>query len=124
MQVMKIVGFAAAIAGLVATGAQAGDAAKGKHVFGRCAQCHRDEKDAGNGLGPNLFGVAGRKAGTAAGFSYSNAMKTSGIVWTDDKLKAWITQPSSVVPGNRMAFGGIGDPAQVDDVVAYLDTLK
>ena len=104
--------------------AQAGDATKGKSVFTRCAICHVATKDGGNGLGPNLFGVVGRKAGTAPGFNYSPAMKSSGITWTPDKLSAYITHPGAVVPANRMAFAGIGNPEQVADVVAYLSTLK
>lgn len=104
--------------------AHAGDAAKGKTVFQRCAICHRAEKDGGNGLGPNLFGIVGRKAGAASGFAYSAAMKSSGITWSVDKLAAYVTHPSAVVPGNRMAFAGIGNPDQVSDIVAYLATLK
>jgi cytochrome c len=104
--------------------AQAGDPAKGKMVFQRCAVCHRVEKAGGNGLGPNLFGIVGRKAGTAADFPYSPAMKNSGISWTADKLTAYITHPAQVVPGNRMAFAGINNQEQVGDVVAYLATLK
>ncbi len=102
----------------------AGDAAKGKVTFQRCAICHRAEKDGGNGLGPNLFGVVGRKAGSVENFAYSSAMKNSGITWTPDKLAAYIEHPASVVPGNRMAFAGIGNAEQRADVVAYLATLK
>jgi cytochrome c len=114
------------IFGLLAavSAAHAGDPAKGKMVFQRCAVCHRAEKDGGNGLGPNLFGVVGRKAGTVADFAYSPAMKNSGITWTQDKLTAYVTHPSQVVPGNRMAFAGISDQGQVGDLVAYLASLK
>ena len=108
----------------IASAADAGDAVKGKVVFQRCTICHRAEKDGGNGLGPNLFGVVGRKAGSVADFPYSAAMKGSGITWTPDKLTAYITHPAKVVPGNRMAFAGINDQGQVGDVVAYLATLK
>jgi cytochrome c len=104
--------------------AQAGDAAKGKEVFQRCAICHTVVKDGGNGLGPNLFGVVGRKAGTAPGFSYSPAMKSAGITWTPDKLTAYVQHPGATVPANRMAFAGLGNPDQASDVVAYLATLK
>ena len=118
--------IAVALAALLsASGAQAGgDAAKGKIVFQRCAICHRAEKDGGNGLGPNLFGVAGRKAGAVANFSYSVALKNSGLTWTQDKLIAWVAHPSGLVPGNRMAFAGLPDPQDRADVVAYLATLK
>jgi cytochrome c len=124
---MKIFGAAIAVLALaaMASGAQAaGDASKGKTVFQRCAICHRDAKDAGNGLGPNLFGIVGRKAGTAAGFAYSAAMKNSGITWTTDKLTSYVEHPAAVVPGNKMAFAGISDAGQRADVVAYLATLK
>jgi cytochrome c len=109
---------------MAAGAAQAGDAVKGKAVFQRCAICHRVDKDGGNGLGPNLFGIVGRKAGTEAGFNYSAGMKNSGIVWTTDKLTAYVAHPSAVVPGNKMAFAGITDAGQQGDVVAYLVTLK
>jgi len=114
----------AAAAMLLPAAAQAGDPVKGKLVFQRCAICHRAEKDGGNGLGPNLFGVVNRKAAAVAGFNYSAALKTSGIVWTQDKLKQWVAHPSALVPGNRMAFAGLFDPGQQADVVAYLATLK
>jgi cytochrome c len=109
---------------LLPAAAHAGDAVKGKTVFQRCAICHVVQKDGGNGLGPNLFGIVGRKAGTAPGFSYSAAMKGSGITWSTDKIAAYVTHPSAIVPGNRMAFAGIGNPDQVSDVVAYLASLK
>jgi cytochrome c len=123
---MRVSNFALAfvIGMTTACVAEAGDAARGKIVFQRCAICHRVEKDGGNGLGPNLFGVMGRKAGTVAGFSYSAAMKASGIVWSADKLNAYIEHPAALVPGNRMAFAGVPDAGQRADVVAYLATLK
>lgn len=109
---------------LAAPAAQAADAANGKALFARCAACHVVAKGGGNGLGPNLFGVAGRKAASLPNFSYSSGLRSSGITWTNDKLTAWITSPAKLVPGTRMAFGGISNPAQVADVVAYLNTLK
>jgi cytochrome c len=124
---MTIFRTAVLAAGLVAIagGANAaGDPAKGKTVFQRCAICHRVDQNGGNGLGPNLFGIVGRKAGTAANFNYSAAMKNSGITWTTDKLTAYVEHPSAVVPGNKMAFAGISDAGQRGDVVAYLATLK
>ena len=109
---------------LLATAAQAADANNGKTIFGRCAVCHTVAKGGANGLGPNLFGVAGRKAASLPSYMYSGALKTSGITWTNDKLKAWISGPARLVPGTKMAFGGISNAGQVDDVVAYLGTLK
>lgn len=102
----------------------AGNAAAGKAVFARCAICHNGEKGAGNKIGPNLFGVVGRKAGTAPGFSYSAAMASAGFVWTNDKLDRYVTAPQAVVPGNKMPFGGIASAGQRADLIAYLETLK
>lgn len=109
----------------MATQAEAGgDATKGKTYFTRCAICHSNASGAPNRIGPNLFGVVGRKAGAIPGFFYSPAMKKSGITWTEDKLEAYIAKPQTIVPGNRMAFAGVADHQQVDDLVAYLETLK
>jgi cytochrome c len=102
----------------------AGDAAKGKTVFARCAVCHNVEKDGGNGVGPNLFGIEGRKSATVDGFSYSGPMKAANLTWTDDNLAKWASGPAKMVPGTKMAFGGIAQKTQIADLVAYLDTLK
>jgi len=101
-----------------------GDPVAGKTVFARCAICHKAAAGAPNSVGPNLFGVVGRKAATAPGFEFSGPLKASGITWTDDKLAQWVAGPAKMVPGTKMAFPGITSKAQVRDVVAYLDTLK
>ena len=102
----------------------AGDPVQGKAVFARCAICHNVEKDGGNGVGPNLFGIVGRKAASVDGFNYSGPMKASGIVWTDDNLEKWIAGPAKMLPGTKMAFAGITSKGQIADVIAYLHTLK
>jgi cytochrome c len=119
-----IIGVCCIFAIGVSASAWAADAKNGATVFNRCIICHSNSKGAPAKIGPNLFGVVGRKAGTAPGFNYSAAMKGSGIVWTDDKLKAYLAHPAQVVPGTRMTFAGISNPHDIDDVVAYLDTLK
>ena len=93
-------------------------------MFNRCAVCHSDAKGAPNKLGPNLFGVVGRKAGTFPGYSFSAAMKRAGFVWTPVKLSDYLASPQKVVPGNNMPFAGIADPKQRADIVAYLAGLK
>jgi cytochrome c len=113
-----------AVAGLLAQQAQAADAKHGATVFQRCAICHSNTKGAGAKIGPDLFAVVGRKAGTQPNFSYSAAMKKAGFVWTPQKLLAYVQHPQMVVPGNRMAFGGISRAADAQDLVAYLGTLK
>ena len=124
---MRHIAVAAAIllsCGINLACAQTGDPAAGKAAFQQCAICHKPDKGAGNGLGPNLFGIAGRKAGSLPDFEYSGPMKASGITWTDDKLTQWVAGPAKMVPGTKMAFPGITSKATQRDVVAYLDTLK
>ena len=116
--------IAAAISILSASAAMAGDAGNGKTVFARCAICHTTVKGGPNGLGPNLFGVVGRKAASLPNFMYSGALKNSGITWTADKLTLWVKGPQRLVPGTKMAFGGLSSSHDADDVVAYLQTLK
>jgi cytochrome c len=104
--------------------AHAGDAKRGAAIFMRCAACHNADKDGGNGLGPNLFGVVGRKAASKEGYSYSPALKKSGIIWTNSALKKWVSNPAKMVPGTRMTFAGLASPTDAADIVAYLDTLR
>jgi len=81
-------------------------------------------KGAPNRIGPNLFGVVGRKAGTLASYSYSSAMTKSGIVWGADTLPHYLIGPANIVPGTKMTFAGLPNQQQADDMVAYLATLK
>lgn len=105
--------------------AAAGDAAAGKTVFSsQCAMCHTATKGGPTILGPNLFGIVGRKSAIAPNFAYSAGMKASGITWSTDQLKAYLPAPAKLVPGTKMAFAGVKNPAQLDDLVAYLATLK
>jgi cytochrome c len=125
MFIGKVAVLSVIAAGLLSSQAMAaGDPVQGKAVFQRCAICHNVEKDGGNGVGPNLFGIAGRKAAMADGFNYSGPMKASGIVWTDDNLSKWIAGPAKMMPGTKMAFAGVTSKGQIDDVIAYLHTLK
>jgi len=101
-----------------------GNAKAGEAVFQRCAMCHTHAKGEGNAVGPNLFGVVGRKAGSIPGFFYSVAMKNAGFTWTNARLDAYIAAPQKVVSGNRMPFAGLPSARQRADLIAYLDTLK
>lgn len=109
------------IASGAATPAAASDAVKGKIVFARCAICH-DVKPGVNKLGPSLAKLFGRKAGTVTGYSYSAAMKQYGKVWNAQSLDAYITAPMKAVPGTKMAFAGIANPADRANLIAYLQT--
>ena len=114
----------ALLAGTTLAANAAGDPKAGAQVFKKCAQCHVAEKDGGNGLGPNLFGVVGRKAASLPDFQYSGALKASGITWNDAILMKWVAKPGATVPGTKMLFAGLSSKTQQANVVAYLDTLK
>lgn len=92
--------------------------------FAMCGVCHKVGKDEKSTLGPNLFGVGGRKAGTLPGYAYSPAIKAAKISWTRDQLIAFITDPRKTVPGNKMAFAGQKNPQQAAAIADYLLSLK
>ncbi len=103
----------------------AGDAAEGKKVFTRvCGACHTDQANGPRKLGPTLFGVVGRKAGSVEGFRYSEANKNSGITWTPQVLDEYLKDPKAKVPGTIMAFAGLKNDTERQNVIAYLETLK
>jgi len=114
------VGIATAVAFGTGSVWAEGDAAAGEKAFNTCKACHKVENGAGNGIGPNLHGVVGRKAGTAEGFQYSAALKDSGITWDEANLDAYLADPKAKVPGNKMAFAGVKNEKQRQDIVAYL----
>lgn len=103
--------------------AMAADAAKGKDLFQKCVSCH-SEAASGSDVGPNLKGVFGRKSGALDDFRYSNAMRRAELVWDEANLKDFIANPQSKVKGNRMPFSGFANAGEIDDVIAYLKTLK
>ena len=122
MRDVIVPGIAAALAlTLTTTAAGAADAAHGKIVFQTCAACHSEKPDA---IGPSLHGVYGRKAGSLADFRYSNAMLHANIVWDDGNLRAYLADPQAKVRGNRMPFGGLNDPQDIADVIAFLKDYK
>jgi cytochrome c len=100
------------------------DAKAGAEVFKRCAVCHTTQKGGGDGLGPNLSGVMGRKSATRPGYAYSPALKKAGLIWNEANLTKWVAGPQRVAPGNKMMFPGLSSKKQQADVVAYLGTLK
>ncbi len=111
---------ALSLAAFAAAPAHAQDAEAGQKTFIVCRACHQIGPNAKNGVGPELNGVVGRKAGTVAGYSYSEANKTSGITWDEATLATYLANPQAVVKGTKMIFAGIHDPAKVQDVIAYL----
>jgi cytochrome c len=92
-------------------------------AFAQCAVCHSIEPGK-HGLGPSLAGVAGRKAGALADYTYSEAMKTSGITWDRAHLDDYLKAPMTKLPGTKMSFAGISDHAKRGEVVDYVMSLK
>ena len=96
-----------------------GDASKGAAVFRQCQTCHVKEVGV-NKVGPSLAGIVGRTAGTVPGFRYSEANKTSGIVWSEQELYVYLENPKAKIPGTIMAFVGLKDSQKRADLIAYL----
>jgi cytochrome c len=123
---MRVTGMfcagAVALMGIVASGAGfAADAEHGKQLFIACAACHTEKPD---GIGPNLKGVYGRKSAALEDFRYSNPMKRANLVWNAENLRAYLIDPQAKVKGNRMPYGGVANPQEADDLVAYLADYK
>lgn len=118
---MLRLGAAATLLALVAHPvAAAGDPEAGRRAFNKCRICHTVEAGGRSTTGPNLHGFFGRKAGAADNFAFSDAMKNSGIVWDDDTLAKYLRDPKGFMPGNKMAFPGIKEDAEIADLLAYL----
>lgn len=90
-----------------------------------CRECHSFVKD-DNRLGPSLYGVVGRKAGTEPGYAFTQSMKDSGVTWDEPTLEKWIAHPGAVVPGNGMSppYSGIDDPAIRKRIIAFLKSIS
>ena len=100
--------------------AAAQDVEKGQRSFNKCLPCHAIGPGAETKVGPELNGLDGRHAGTAANFNYSNANKNSGLVWDEATFKDYIRSPQAKIPGTKMTFAGISNPQEIDDLWAYL----
>jgi cytochrome c len=117
---MRALGFAAVVI-LAATGsASAQDLAAGENSFKKCLPCHSVGADAKNKVGPVLNGLEGRKSGSIEGYSYTDANKNSGITWSEDTFKEYITDPRAKIPGTKMVFAGIKSENEKAALWAYL----
>ena len=103
-----------------ATSAMAQDAAAGKSSFNKCLACHAIGEGAKNKVGPELNGLDGRKSGTVADYNYSDANKNSGITWNEAQFKEYIQDPKAKIPGTKMAFVGIKNEKEINDLWAYV----
>jgi cytochrome c2 len=123
MSRLVFAGLAGALPLLTAVAALAaakGDPVAGRQVFVQCTACHKIDASGVSGVGPNLNRVVGRRAGTLPGYRYSPAMTGANRVWDDRTLDAYLTAPAQAIPGNRMPFAGLRDPAARRNVIAYI----
>lgn len=118
-----ITAFAAALVAVVSTIAHAQDVDAGKRAFNKCLACHAIGPGAATKVGPELNGVIGRKAGSVAGYNYSDANKNSGITWTEEEFAAYIRNPQGVIKGTKMTFAGLKSDKEIADITAFLKTF-
>lgn len=100
----------------------AGDVAAGKTAFNKCGACHAigEGAESAKKAGPELNGLDGRKAGTLAGYAYSDAMKNSGVTWNEAEFKSYIKNPKAKIPGIKMVFAGITKESELDNLWSYV----
>ncbi|MCP2679488.1 cytochrome c family protein [Maricaulaceae bacterium NA33B04] len=96
-----------------------GDAAAGRRIFARCQTCHV-LAEGQNRVGPSLYGIFGREAGSVDGFRYSDANANSGITWTPEVMFEYLENPREYIPGTTMAFPGLRSEQDRADVLAYI----
>jgi len=112
---------AAATPVIAATPIDAAQLANGEKAFAQCKACHSIEKGKNDGVGPNLYGVYGSKAGShSTTFKYSAAMKASGLTWNDATLDSFLLAPMKAMPGTKMTYGGVKDDTRRAALVYYL----
>jgi cytochrome c len=117
---MKRMITAVAISMAWAGSAAAQDLAAGATSFKKCAACHDVGPTAKNKVGPVLNGLDGRKSGTVAGYSYSDANKNSGITWNEAVFLEYIKDPKAKIPGTKMVFAGIKNETEAKNLWAHL----
>ena len=100
---------------------QTADAAKGAEVFKKCASCHTITSGGANGIGPNLYGVLGKKHGHMAGFAYSSGMLAKPGNWDFEGMNEWLKSPKKYVEGTKMSFAGLSKPEDRANIIAYLN---
>ena len=95
---------------------------RGEKIFRKCKACHSFKK---NGLGPNLSGIVMRPFASAKGFRYSSALRErQDFTWTVDNLDAFLADPHSFIPGNRMRFKGIKKKEDRESLIEYLKNVS
>jgi len=119
--IMTLSGIACMLTALSSRAEQQGADVSGEQAFNNsCRTCHT-VKEGDNRAGPNLHNIIGRKAGSVANYHYSDAMKSAGFAWDEDKLARFIEDPDGVVSGNGMKpYTGVRSPEDRAKIVAFL----
>ena len=100
----------------------AGDMAHGEKVFKKCSACHMIVSDGKNMIGPNLWGVIGRTAGSVSDYKYSKAMIAYGKEWTFEEMNAYLIKPQAYIKGTKMAFAGLRKEKDRASVILYMNS--
>jgi cytochrome c len=113
----------AAGAPTTAVAAIVGDAAAGEKVFAKCKSCHTIDQGGANGIGPNLYAIAGDAiAEGRGGYAFSDALKAHKGNWDEATLNQWLSGPAKFASGTKISFAGLDDAKQRADVIAYLNS--
>lgn len=100
------------------------DTAAGQKAMRKCAACHSWDSGGANKVGPNLWGIVGRKIGGADGFKYSAALSAMDQNWTLENLASFLHKPKLFAKGTAMSFAGIKKDEDLANMLSFLNTLK
>jgi cytochrome c len=120
MKILTLSALALVTSMATASTALAQDVAAGENSFKKCMACHSIGEGAKNKVGPELNGLDGRHSGSAPGYSYSDANKNSGITWNKEQFLEYIKDPKGKIPGTKMAFAGIKNEKEANDLWAFI----
>ena len=98
-----------------------GDLAHGEKVFKKCSACHQIASDGKNMIGPNLWSVIGRTAGSVSDYKYSKAMIAYAKEWSFEEMNSYLIKPQAYIKGTKMAFAGLRKESDRASVIKYLN---